>query len=355
MIVEGAVVDVDGARPAYVRLRKGRVIEVGSPGTDSRRGKERRIRGIVAPRPVNSHTHLGDAAAAREPPRTGVAEIVGPGGLKFRLLASLSPEEKTLAMHDALERLVREGVGAVVDFREEGVPGVEQLRRAAQGVPIEVRILGRPVQRPVETGEVTRLLRISEGIGISSAREENELTRTLLAERAHRAGKWFALHASEEMREKPDVYLSPRPDLLVHLTKATADDLEAVARARIPVAVCVRSNALFGRSPDLSAFEKAGVRLLIGSDNAMLNAPSIFRETEFAYLSGRLLGHPVDPQYLARAAFVEPWLWLDEPGRARIAPGMAGTPLVLRLSPDNPAYQLVTHATEQLIVPADAA
>jgi cytosine/adenosine deaminase-related metal-dependent hydrolase len=354
MIIEGAVVDVDGARPAYVRFRKGRVVEVGTPGTDSRRGKERRIRGIVTPRPVNSHTHLGDAAAAREPPRVGVAEIVGPGGLKFRLLASLSAQEKERAMRSALEQMVHAGVGAVVDFREEGLPGVELLRRAARGLPIELRILGRPIRRPVELGELAKLLRAAEGIGISSAREENPLTRTLLAERAHRAGKWFALHASEEVREKPEVYLLPRPDLLVHLTKALSEDLEAVARARIPVAVCLRSNALFGRSPDLSLFERAGVRLLIGSDNAMLNAPSIFRETEFAYLSGRLLGHPVSAEYLARAAYVEPWLWLEEPGRARVAPGMAGTPLVLRLPPEDPAYQLVTRATEQLIVPTGA-
>ncbi|MGC2289201.1 MAG: amidohydrolase family protein [Thermoplasmata archaeon] len=354
MIVEGAVVDVDGTRPAYVRFRKGRVVEVGSPGTDSRRGKERRIRGIVTPRPVNAHTHLGDAAAMREPPRAGVSEIVGPGGLKFRLLASLSTEEKERAMRFALEQMVHEGVGAVVDFREEGVPGVEQLRRAAVGLPIEVRILGRPTRRPVEVGELTRLLRIAEGVGVSSAREENSLTRTLLADRAHRAGKWFALHASEEVRENPENYLLPRPDLLVHLTKATSDDLEAVAKARIPVAVCLRSNALFGRSPDLAAFARAGVRLLIGSDNAMLNAPSIFRETEFAYLSGRLLGHPVEAQYLARAAYVEPWLWLDEPGRARVAPGMTGSPLALRLPPEDPAYQLVTRATEQLIVPTEA-
>lgn len=351
MIVEGAVVDVDGARPAYVRFEKGQVVEVGSPGTDSRRGRDRRVHGIVTPRPVNSHTHLGDAAAAREPPRIDVAQIVGPRGLKFRLLASLPPAEKEQAMRAALEQMVREGVAAVVDFREEGLPGVEQLRRAAEGLPIDVRILGRPLRRPPDVSELTRILHISDGIGISSAREEEPATRAMLASRAHHAGKWFALHASEEVQEQPDVYLRPRPDLLVHLTQASPDDLQAVAKARIPVAVCLRSNALFHRRPDLSAFESAGVRLLLGSDNAMLNAPSIFRETEFAYLSGRLLGRPVDAQYLVRAAYIEPWLWLDQPGRARVAPGMVGTPLALRLPAEDPAYQLVTRATEQLIVP----
>ncbi len=354
MIVEGAIVDVDGARPAYVRFQRGRIVEVGQPGTDSRRGKDKKVQGIVTPRPVNSHTHLGDAAAAQDPPRAPVSEIVGPGGLKFRRLAALSADQKTQAMRSALERMVGEGVAAVVDFREEGVAGVEQLRNAAHDLPIEVRILGRPLRRPVEAGELSRLLQVAEGIGVSSAREENSLTRTQIAERAHRSGKWFALHASEEVRESPEAYLLPKPDLLVHLTKASFDDLEAVAKARIPVAVCLRSNALFGRGPDLSEFARAGIRLLIGSDNAMLNAPSVFRETEFAYLSGRLLHHPVDAAYLARAAFVEPWLWLDEPGRARVAPGMTGAPLVLRLPPDDPAYQVVTRATEQLIVPTGA-
>lgn len=354
MIVEGAIVDVDGSRPAYVRFRKGRVVEVGLPGTDSGRGRERRIHGIVAPRAVNAHTHLGDSAVTREPPTSAVADIVGPRGLKFRLLASLTATEKERAMRAALDLMVREGVGAVVDFREEGFAGAEMLRRASDGLSIEVRILGRPLARPVELGELSRLLQISDGIGVSSAREEDSATRSLLADRAHRAGKWFALHASEAVREKPDAYLVPRPDLLVHLTKATADDLETVAKARIPVAVCLRSNAIFGRSPDLSLFVRAGVRLLIGSDNAMLNAPSIFRETEFAYLSSRRLGRPVEAQYLARAAYVEPWLWLEEPGRARIAPEMVGSPLVLRLPADDPAYQLVTRATEQLIVPIEA-
>jgi cytosine/adenosine deaminase-related metal-dependent hydrolase len=354
MIVEGAVVDVDGARPAYVRFHRGQVVEVGSPGTDSRRGRERRVRGIVIPRPVNSHTHLGDAAAAREPPRGSVADVVGPGGLKFRILAERDATEKEQAMRAALERMRGEGIGAVVDFREEGAPGVEQLRHASSGLPIQVRILGRPLRRPVDTQEIAELLDIADGVGVSSAREEDLDTRTRLATQAHRAGKWFALHASEEVREAPESYLAPKPDLLVHLTLATPEDLSAVARARIPVAVCVRSNALFGRSPDLAAFERAGVRLLIGSDNAMLNAPSVFRETEAAYLLGRLLRHPVDAMYLARAAFIEPWLWLGEPARARVASGMPGTPLALRLPADDPAYQVVARATEQLIVPTGA-
>lgn len=354
MIVEGAVFDSEGARRAYVRFRRGRVVEVGTPGTDSRRGRERRVHGIVVPRPVNSHTHLGDAAAAREPPHVPVVELVGPGGFKFRVLAETPARQKEAAMRRALRRMVAEGVAAVADFREEGVAGVAALRRAARGLPIRVLAFGRPVRRPIDGAELSSLLRAADGIGVSSAREEGAAERRTLAAACRRAGKRFALHASEEVRESVDAYLDPRPDLLVHLTQASPDDLAAVATARVPVATCLRSNALFHRSPDLAAFERAGVRLLVGTDNAMLNAPSVFRELEFAYLESRYRDRSPSTDYLARAAFVEPWRWLDEPGRARVRGGTSATTLAFRLPADDPAYQLVTRATEQLIVPTTA-
>jgi len=90
--------------------------------------------------------------------------------------------------------------------------------------------------------------------------------------------------------------------------------------------------------------------MLLGTDNAMFHAPSIWRELEFAYVATRLRHRPVSAGFLARAAFVEPYRWLGEPEAARVAPGTPVRPLVLRLPPDDPAYQLVTRATEHLIV-----
>ena len=352
MLVEGAILDAEGARPAYVRFREGRVVETGTPGTDSTRGRVRRVRGIVVPAPVNAHTHLGDAVSVREPPAGSVSTLVEPPhGYKFRLLAETTSEEKVAAMRAALRRMVREGTGATVDFREEGRPGVELLRRAARGLSIEVRILGRPLGRPVEPGELESLLAVSDGVGLSSARDEDRSTREAVASACRRSGKRFALHASEAVREPPSDYLDPRPDLLVHLAQARPDDLEAVRDAEVAVAVCPRSNALFGRQPDLATMERLGVRLLLGTDNAMFHAPSIWRELEFAYVGTRLRGRGVSASYLARAALVAPWQWLGLEEAARIAPGGGARPIVLRLPPDDPAYQVVTRATEHLIVP----
>jgi cytosine/adenosine deaminase-related metal-dependent hydrolase len=351
MLVEGAILDVDGPRPAYVRLRNGRVVETGRIGMDSTRGRERRIRGIVIPSPVNAHTHLGDAMSTREPPPVPLARLVRPPhGYKFRLLATTSRSAKVRAMRAALSRMRRAGVAVTIDFREEGVEGVEFLREAAVGSGVRAVILGRPLHRPIDPRELKAVLQAGDGIGLSSAGDETRETRQIVAEACRAAGKRFALHASEAVREAPDAYLDPHPDLLVHLAKATPDDLVAVRDAHVPVAVCPRSNALFGRQPDLRSMERLGVTVFLGTDNAMFHSPSIWRELEFAYVSSRLRHRPVSAQYLARAVLVEPWRWLGTPDAARIAPGTSARPIVLRLPPDDPAYQVVTRTTEHLIV-----
>ncbi len=351
MLVEGAILDLDGPRAAYARFRRGRLVETGVKGTDSSHGRERRLRGIVVPAPVNGHTHLGDAVSVREPPAVAVSELVAPpAGYKFRLLADAAPAAKREAMREALERMAAEGVAATIDFREEGVEGVRLLRAALAEARFRGFVFGRPLRRPVEPAELGRLLDVADGVGLSSARDEPEAGRRAVARACRARRKRYALHASEAVRERPASYLDPRPDLLVHLTRATVDDLRTVRDEGVPVVVCPRSNALFGRRPDLRAMERLGLRTLLGTDNAMLHAPSVWAELQFAYTSSRLTGRPASAAFLARAALVEPWLWLGEPDAARVGPESPVPPLVLRLPPDDPAYQVVSRTTEQVIV-----
>jgi cytosine/adenosine deaminase-related metal-dependent hydrolase len=246
--------------------------------------------------------------------------------------------------------MARDGVGAVVDFREEGRGGLDLLRTAALGVPLRVVALGRPLARPVDRDELRDVLAAGDGIGLSSARDETPETVRIVAETCRRVHKRYALHASEAFREDPDRYLRPKPDLLVHLAKATSADLEAVRDAGVSVAVCPRSNALFGLPPNLGEMERVGLRVLLGTDNAMFHAPSIWRELEFAYVASRLCRRPVSADFLARSVLVEPWRWLGNPDAARVAPGSPVSPVVLRLPPEDPAYQVVTRTTEHLIV-----
>jgi cytosine/adenosine deaminase-related metal-dependent hydrolase len=352
MLVEGAILDVDGPRPGYVLIRRGRVVEVGKLGTDSTHSREHRTRGIVVPSPVNSHTHLGDSISVREPPPGPVARLVRPPhGYKFRLLANASDETKRRGLRAAFARMARDGIATVIDFREEGVAGVRLFREASQRSSVRSIVLGRPLRRPVDPDELAALLRVADGVGLSSALEETRATREVVARACRARGKFYGLHASEARREPPESFLRPIPDLVIHLAKATPDDLAAVRDAKVSVAVCPRSNALFGRQPDLRSMERLGLSVLLGTDNAMFHAPSIWRELEFAYVATRLRQRPVSAGFLARAALVEPWRWLGEPRAARVAPGMPVPPLVLRLPPDDPAYQVVTRTTEHLIVP----
>ncbi len=274
-----------------------------------------------------------------------------PHGYKFRLLAGATEETKLRGLRGAFERMTRDGVAAVIDFREEGVEGVRLLRRAARASPVRAVALGRPLRRPIDRRELAALLEVADGVGLSSALEETPETRRIVARACRARGKHYGLHASEARREPPESYLDPRPDLVVHLAKANVDDLAAVRDARVSVAVCARSNALFGRQPDLRSMERLGLSVLLGTDNVMFHAPSIWRELEFAYVATRLRHRPASAEFLARAALVEPWRWLGSPEAARVAPGMPVPPLVLRLPPEDPAYQVVTRTTEHLIVP----
>lgn len=351
MIVEGAIVDIDGARPGYVRFRAGSVVEVGKPGTDSTRGRVPKVKGIVVPSPVNGHTHLGDAVATREPPPGPLSGLVsGAHGWKFRLLAHTARADKIRAMSRALDRMRREGIGATIDFREEGTEGLRDLRTAARGTGVRTVALGRPLRRPIDPAELRDVVSRGDGVGLSSALEESEEDRSVVARACRSSGKLFALHASESRRENPDSYLDPRPDLLVHLTKATDSDLDRVAEAAVAVVVCPRSNALFGLRPNLSGLARRGIRTLLGTDNAMFHAPSIWRELEFAYVSSRLARKPVTPSFLARTALVDPWVLLGEPEMARVAAGGPSRPIVIRLPFDDPAYQVVSRTTEHLIL-----
>jgi cytosine/adenosine deaminase-related metal-dependent hydrolase len=351
LLVEGALLDADGARAGYARFRAGRLVETGAIGTDSTRGGVRKIRGIVVPSPVNGHTHLGDAVATREPPNSPIADIVRPpDGYKFRLLQETAPAEKRRAMRAALQRMDREGVAATVDFREEGAEGVQMLRDSARGLRLQTVILGRTLARPIDRAELDHLLRVADGVGLSAVGEEPLEVRRIVGTACRQRGKLYALHASESAREPVDDYLHPRPDLLVHLTEATAADLAQVVEAGVTVSVCPRSNALFGRRPDLALFHRLGVRTMLGTDNAMFHSPSIWRELEFAYVTGRLMKRPVTPEFLFRAAFVEPYRWLGEPDRARLHAGSPARPLVFRLPADDPEYQVVTRATAHVMV-----
>jgi len=160
---------------------------------------------------------------------------------------------------------------------------------------------GRPSRLAYDRQEVAAILRAADGIGISSVIDWPHDDVAKLARDCRRAGKGFAVHCSERVREEIDDVLDLRPAFLVHMLEATEADLERCVDAGVPIVVCPRSNVFFGKVPDLPRLLRIGVDVRLGTDNAMVNAPSMVREMEFAYKVARLKGHVDARDILAMA------------------------------------------------------
>jgi cytosine/adenosine deaminase-related metal-dependent hydrolase len=149
-------------------------------------------------------------------------------------------------------------------------------------------ILSRPSSMEYDKEEVNSLLNNSQGIGISAISDWDYSNLEKLATSAKERGKMFAIHASEWMREDIDAILDLNPDFLVHMVRATDDDLEIVADSRVPVVVCPRSNAFFSLRPNIDLMIDHGIQLMLGTDNAMLVSPKILDEARYCYEHFRL-------------------------------------------------------------------
>jgi cytosine/adenosine deaminase-related metal-dependent hydrolase len=225
---------------------------------------------IILPAFVNAHTHIGDSVAKEAGVGMGLqAAVAPPDSEKHRRLAATSHADLVSAMRRTLRFMNQTGTAAHLDFRESGAAGATALREAAAETATDAFIFG--------SGPPS-VLDIADGYGASGANDD-----TFDAERAaaREANKPFAIHAGEPDATDIHPALEYDPDLLVHMVHAEAEHLERVAEHEVPIAVCPRANAVLdvGRPPIRALLEHTTVAL--GTDNVMLNPPSMFREMAF--------------------------------------------------------------------------
>jgi cytosine/adenosine deaminase-related metal-dependent hydrolase len=226
---------------------------------------------IVLPAFVNAHTHIGDSIAKEAGAGLSLDDLVAPpDGLKHQLLRQASAEEKTAAMRRSLQYMQAGGQAAFVEFREGGVDGVDAIHRALDGLDIEGVVLGR---------ETADAMEVADGFGASGARD-GDFDR--VREATREAGKLFGIHAGERDPDDIGPALDLEPDFLVHMVHPEPTHLDRVEDSEIPVVVCPRSNLVtnVGVPPLRDLLDRTTVAL--GTDNVMLNSPSMFREMEFA-------------------------------------------------------------------------
>jgi cytosine/adenosine deaminase-related metal-dependent hydrolase len=225
---------------------------------------------VVLPAFVNAHTHLGDSVAKEAAVGLSLDEAVAPpDSLKHRRLAAADRADLVDAMRRTLRFMQRTGTGACLDFRESGVDGTRALRESARAVRVEPFVLG--------SGDAS-VLEVADGYGASGANDADFRTQRAAAREADVP---FAIHAGEPDATDIHPALDLDPDLLVHMVHAGADHLERVAEREIPVVACPRANLVLGvgRPPIRDLLEHTSVAL--GTDNVMLNPPSMFREMAY--------------------------------------------------------------------------
>ena len=245
----------------------------------------------ICPAFFNAHTHLGDTIAM-DVDRAGkdlVSVVTPPNGLKHKLLSVAPRSDLVSGMRASILTMIAGGTAGCADFREGGVPGVRALQEAAGDQLPGLVIFGR------DGGEEQ-----SEGLGISSARDIPGLDG--LVDNARKKGKLLAFHAGEKDPADVDTALSCDPDLLIHCTHATRDQLRECAGRDIPIAICPRSNWAFGvtgssERPPVRDMLELGCRFFLGTDNAMVVQPDMFAELAF---TGYIYG--LEPRVLLRAA-----------------------------------------------------
>jgi cytosine/adenosine deaminase-related metal-dependent hydrolase len=289
--LEGTVIRGESLEPVEGRVvvSDGRIEAVEAAPTDST--------DVICPAFVNAHTHLGDSIAKEAGEGLSLDELVAPpDGLKHRLLRAASREGTAAAMARSLRFMRATGTGAFVEFREGGVEGVETIRdalalvadRGASGNGSGEGGDGASTWSPAVDGELRPVIlgretadamRVSDGFGASGARDADFAE---LRAATREAGKTFGIHAGERDPDDVDAALALEPDFLVHMTNATTEQLDRTGDAGLPVVCCPRSNLVtdVGVPPLAALAERTTVAL--GTDNAMLDSPSMFRELAFA-------------------------------------------------------------------------
>jgi cytosine/adenosine deaminase-related metal-dependent hydrolase len=284
--VQGEILTKDGFITGYICFEENQeVFDVGK-GVPP----EKPIaKGLILPMFVNAHTHIGDSfirCKHLELPRSVKDLVAPPAGLKHRLLKEASEQEILEGIQISLSEMNASGTSCFCDFREGGIIGIFQLRKAMKNSGIDSVILSRPSQMTYKKEELDRLLQNSDGIGLSSISDWEPAEIEKIAKHVRKKKKLFALHASEVVRENIDRILDLRPNLLIHMIAGTKADLERVNDANIPIVVCPRSYAFFRLKHNLKLMKNTGVPILLGTDNTMINSPDVIEEVRVLLKTG---------------------------------------------------------------------
>jgi len=267
---------------------------------------------VVIPGLTNGHTHIGDSALPDGATGLTLEEaFFRPAGYKYRELARLSREEHLPHLIAHQHHMARTGTVRHLDFREQGAAGAQLLRDASAQTGVEAIILNQFNTPPFSAAELAAnsaslpesaraelaaMIAVADGFSESTMNDLTDAAWREIRVATSTAGKLRAIHCLESTAYRDSsLAMSRRGDLaraidvydahlIVHLTVASAEEIALLACSGKTAAANPRANATLGLPlPPIAALLRAGVNLLLGTDNGMLNAPSLLPELDFAY------------------------------------------------------------------------
>ena len=260
---------------------------------------------LLIPGFINAHTHIADSIGKDVTLNSSVDEKIHPiFGIKSKILKNTSQENLSNFMRNTCHSMIRKGITTFVDFREGGIDGVVLLKNVLSDIPLRSIILGRTefYQTPSEIKknspfprekikDLTILLKKCDGLGISGANENstsvlNYYSKTAKLRVIHSSETKQSVSTSKKITGKSETIraLSLKPHFLVHMTYASKNDLNVVAKKTRGIVICPRANSSLAEGiPDIELMQKAGCVIALGTDNVMINSPDMFREMDFIW------------------------------------------------------------------------
>ncbi|MFX1389614.1 MAG: amidohydrolase family protein [Promethearchaeota archaeon] len=245
---------------------------------------------IIIPGFINSHIHIGDSFAKELGFNKELKEIVAPPfGLKHKLLRQIPQEVKIKGIQNAVLEMLSNGITFFVDFREEGVRGVNLLKKSLSNYPINYLILGRFM----DESEIDPIFEISDGVGLSSYKLITSSNKNFVSSAKKKFRKIIACHCAENTRNTElikKIFEDNLVDVIIHGTKFTTEDLVKLIENKISLVLCPRSNGYLGTGfPPISEIIKVNIPISLGTDNLMVNNTDLFEEMRYLYRISRVL------------------------------------------------------------------
>jgi len=272
----------------------------------------------MVPKFINSHVHLGDSAIKNQASNLSLEAAVGSKGIKYTV-EKLSFEKRVHAMRISLLEMIEYGTAVCFDFREGGIKGVEELRLASKGLPISIKILGRPLA--VDDADI--LIPKVDGLGLSTPviykLDELEKLSNILSNKKNLI---VATHIAEDRNVTQlsinnfgmsDLELALKylnPTILTHLTQLSPDELLSIPKSKLLV-FCPKSNAYFGLgSPPVIFALRKGYLTALGTDNVMVNNPNVLDELRWLIYRLRENGSTINHREMLKMITSNPSLLL---------------------------------------------